>query len=216
MKTYYKKALLILVSCMVISCSASSNYTIEASPTNNTEISLQPNATARIVLRDCSLHQNVSNFIPIISINQYKCSTSREQRPFNHETLQTDGCVCRITPTETISDYKCRNIIIIIFNNGLNEIYSIKVQIQDMIISGQVTKVKAELHYSVLPADATNTKAPTTQTISLATQGIANNVPIIANNYSAIALFVALSVALGVIVLLVVLVAVLAHRLRSS
>ncbi len=205
MKTYYKKALLILVSRMIISCSASSNYTMEASPTNNTEISLQPNTAGTIDIRECSLYQDMDNLSTIIYINGSGRCETRQRGPLNKEYLETDGIVCRIL-TEIIDDFYCRNIIIVILNNGLTESISIKVQVHDI----HQGTLKALVYYNVTflpPATTMETPTPTTTVTTDAPTVIVsamNPVPIIANNYSAIALFVALSVALGVIVLLAV------------
>ena len=217
MNTYYK-ALLILVPCMVLSCSASDNenYTIDSSPSNNTHMALKPNTIERILITYCSRHQDVRNFNPTISINEQRCFTTQ---PFTFEDLQTNGYVCRITNTERKGDFQCRNISIILLNNGLNNgltaSNSIKVQIYEDLLQG---KLKAKLRYNTTFLAATIvTTAPTVTTeAETITVSAMNPVPIIANNYSAISLFVALSVALGVIVLLVVLVAVLAHRLRRK
>ena len=201
MKTYYKKALLILVSCMIISCSASSNYTMEASPTNNTEISLQPNTAGTIDIRECSLYQDMDHLSTIIYINGSGRCETRQRGPLNKEYLETDGIVCRIL-TEIIDDFYCRNIIIVILNNGLTESISIKVQVHDI----HQGTLKALVYYNVtfLPP-ATTMEIPTVTTDApTVIVSAMNPVPIIANNYSAIALFVALSVALGVIVLLAV------------
>ena len=216
MNTYYK-ALLILVPCMVLSCSASDNenYTIDSSPSNNTHMALKPNTIERILITYCSRHQDVRNFNPTISINEQRCFTTQ---PFTFEDLQTNGYVCRITNTERKGDFQCRNISIILLNNGRTANNSIKVQIYEDLLQG---KLKAKLSYNttflaatiVTTAPTVTTDAETTETITVSAM---NPVPIIANNDSAIALFVALSVALGVIVLLVVLVAVLAHRLRRK
>ena len=205
MKTSNKNALLILVSCMILSCRASDNenYTIDSSPSNNTHMALKPNTIERILITYCSRHQDVRNFNPTISINEQRCFTTQ---PFTFEDLQTNGYVCRITNTERKGDFQCRNISIILLNNGLTASNSIKVKIYEDFLQGIL---KAKLRYNttfVSPAPTVTTDVETTAVSPM------NPVPI-ANNDS---LLVALSVALGVIVLLVVLVAVLAHRLRRK